>query len=99
MLPMASFRSVRDVKVASLTFQRLLAALAGTIAALAMVLSAMGFRADFEPGDGANERARDPNGVGLGVGRAIQVALQPGLIWVLCGVAAGAAAALGLNDS
>ena len=42
MLPMAAFRSVRDVKAASLTFQRFLAAIAGTIGALAMVLSAMG---------------------------------------------------------
>ena len=35
--------------------------------------------------------------LGSGVGRAIQVALRPGLIWVSCGVAVGAAAALGFE--
>jgi macrolide transport system ATP-binding/permease protein len=35
--------------------------------------------------------------LGSGVGRAIEVALRPGLIWVLCGVAVGALAALGLE--
>jgi predicted permease len=98
MLPMASFRSVRDVKVASLTFQRLLAALAGTIAALAMVLSAMGIYGLIS--NLVTERTKELGirmALGSGVGRAIQVALQPGLIWVLCGVAAGAAAALGFE--
>jgi hypothetical protein len=35
--------------------------------------------------------------LGSGVGRAIQVALRPGLIWVFCGVAVGAASALGFE--
>ncbi|HEV1284251.1 MAG TPA: FtsX-like permease family protein, partial [Bryobacteraceae bacterium] len=98
MLPMASFRSVRDVKVASLTFQRFLAAIAGTIAALAMVLSAMGIYGLIS--NLVTERTKELGirmALGSGVGRAIQVALRPGLIWVLCGVAVGAAAALGFE--
>ena len=35
--------------------------------------------------------------LGSGVGRAIRVALRPGLIWVLCGVVVGTAAALGFE--
>jgi putative ABC transport system permease protein len=35
--------------------------------------------------------------LGSGIGRAIQIALRPGLIWVLCGVVVGAAAALGFE--
>jgi ABC-type antimicrobial peptide transport system permease subunit len=35
--------------------------------------------------------------LGSGVGNAIQVALKPGLIWVLCGVVVGTAAALGFE--
>jgi ABC-type lipoprotein release transport system permease subunit len=35
--------------------------------------------------------------LGSGVGRAIGIALRPGLIWVLCGVALGTAAALGFE--
>ncbi len=42
LLPMAAFQSVRDLKTDALTFQRFLAVLAGAIAALAMILSAMG---------------------------------------------------------
>ena len=35
--------------------------------------------------------------LGSGVGRAIKVALRPGLLWVLGGVAVGTAAALGFE--
>jgi predicted permease len=98
MLPMASFRSVRDVKSASLTLQRFLAAVAGTIAALAMMLSAMGIYGLIS--NLVTERTKELGirmALGSGVGRAIHVALRPGLIWVLCGVAVGAAAALGFE--
>jgi predicted permease len=98
LLPMASFRSVRDVKSASLTFQRFLAAVAGTIAALAMLLSAMGIYGLIS--NLVTERTRELGirmALGSGVGRAIQVALRPGLIWVLCGVSVGALAALGFE--
>jgi predicted permease len=98
MLPMASFQSVRDLKASSLTFERFLAAIAGTIAALAMVLSAMGIYGLIS--NLVTERTKELGirmALGSGVGRAIGVALRPGLIWVLCGVAVGTAAALGFE--
>jgi predicted permease len=98
MLPTAAFRSVRDLKLESLTFQRFLAVLAGTIAALAMILSAMGIYGLIA--NLVTERTKELGirmALGSGVGRAIEVALRPGLIWVLCGVAVGALAALGLE--
>jgi putative ABC transport system permease protein len=98
MLPMAAFRSVRDLKSESLTFQRFLAAVAGTLAGLAMVLSAMGIYGLIS--NLVTERTKELGirmALGSGVGRAIQVALRPGLIWVLCGVVVGTAAALGLE--
>ncbi len=98
MLPMAAFRSVRDLKLESLTFQRFLAALAGTIAALAMVLSAMGIYGLIS--NLVTERTKELGirmALGSGVGRAVEVALRPGLIWVLGGVAVGAAAAFGFE--
>jgi hypothetical protein len=42
LLPMAAFQSITDLKTDALTLERLLAILAGTIAGLAIVLSAMG---------------------------------------------------------
>lgn len=98
MLPMAAFRSVRDLKVESLTFERFLAVLAGTIAALAMLLSAMGIYGLIS--NLVTERTKELGirmALGSGVGRAIEVALRPGLIWVLGGVAVGALAALGFE--
>jgi predicted permease len=98
LMPMAAFQSVRDLKSNALTFQRFLAVLAGSIAALAMVLSAMGIYGLIS--NLVTERTKDLGirmALGSGVGRAIQVALRPGLIWVLCGVAVGTAAALGFE--
>jgi predicted permease len=98
MLPMASFRSVSDVKLDALTFQRFLAVLAGTIAGLAMVLSAMGIYGLIS--NLVTERSKELGirmALGSGVGRAIQVALRPGLIWVFCGVVVGTAAAIGFE--
>jgi len=98
MLPMAAFRSVRDLKIESLTFQRFLAVLAGTIAALAMILSAMGIYGLIS--NLVMERTKELGirmALGSGVGRAIEIVLRPGLICVLCGVAVGAAAAIGLE--
>jgi predicted permease len=98
LLPMAAFQSVRDLKTDALTLQRLLAVLAGTIAALAMLLSAMGIYGLIS--NLVTERTKELGirmALGSGVGKAIEVALRPGLIWVLCGVAVGAAAALGFE--
>jgi hypothetical protein len=98
LLPMAAFRSVRDLKIQSLTFQRFLAALSGAIAALAMVLSAMGIYGLIS--NLVTERTKELGirmALGSGIGRAIGVALRPGLLWVLGGVALGSAAALGFE--
>jgi predicted permease len=98
LLPMAAFQSVRDLKTDALTFERLLAVLAGAIAALAMLLSAMGIYGLIS--NLVTERTKELGirmALGSGVGSAIEVALRPGLIWVLCGVAVGAAAALGFE--
>ena len=98
LLPMAAFHSIRDLKSDALTFQRFLAVLAGTIAGLAMVLSAMGIYGLIS--NLVTERTKELGirmALGSGISRAIQVALRPGLIWVLCGVALGTAAALGFE--
>ncbi|HVO98942.1 MAG TPA: ABC transporter permease [Bryobacteraceae bacterium] len=98
LLPMAAFESVRDLKADALTFERFLAVLSGTIAALAMLLSAMGI--DGLISNVVTERTRELGirmALGSTLGGAIEVALRPGLIWVLAGVATGAAAAFGLE--
>ena len=98
LLPMAEFHSVRDLKTDALTFERFLAVLAGTIAALAMLLSAMGIYGLIS--NLVTERTKELGirmALGSGVGRAMEVALRPGLLWVLGGVAAGVFAALGLE--
>jgi predicted permease len=98
LLPMASFHSMRDLKADALTFQRFLAVLAGTIAGLAMVLSAMGIYGLIS--NLVTERTKELGirmALGSGVGRAIEVALRPGLTWVMGGVLVGVAASLGLE--
>jgi predicted permease len=97
-IPMASFRSVRDLKLETLTFQRFLAAVAGTIAGLAMLLSAMGIYGLIS--NLVTERTKEL-GIRMALGstasQAIETALRPGLIWVLGGLAVGTAAALGFE--
>jgi predicted permease len=98
LLPMAAFRSVRDLKLESLDFQRFLAAIAGAIAGLAMVLSAMGIYGLIS--NLVTERTKELGirmALGSGIGKAIGIALRPGLLWVLGGVAVGSAAALGFE--
>ncbi len=98
LLPMAAFQSVRDLKTSALTFQRFLAVLAGTLAALAMVLSGMGIYGLIS--NLVNERTKELGirmALGSGIGEAMNVALRPGLLWVGGGVLAGTAAALGLE--
>ncbi|MGA3189419.1 MAG: ABC transporter permease [Bryobacteraceae bacterium] len=98
LLPMAAFQSVSDLKTDALTLERLLAVLAGTIAGLAMLLSAMGIYGLIS--NLVTERTKELGirmALGSGIGRAIGTALRPGLIWVLGGVAVGSAAAFGLE--
>lgn len=98
LLPMAAFQSISDLKTDALTLERLLAVLAATIAGLAMVLSAMGIYGLIS--NLVTERTKELGirmALGSGVGRAIQVALRPGLIWVLSGVVVGTAASFGFE--
>ena len=98
MLPMAAFSSINDLKSNALTLQRFLAVLAGSIAALAMILSAMGIYGLIS--NLVTERTKELGirmALGSSIGGAIKVALRPGLIWVLTGLAVGTAASLGIE--
>jgi len=98
LLPMAAFKSVRDLKEEALVFQRFLAVLAGTIAALAMMLSVIGIYGLIS--NLVTERTKELGirmALGSGVGRAIRVALWPGLLWVLGGVVVGSVVAVGFE--
>jgi predicted permease len=98
LLPMAEFRSINDVKAESLSLQKLMAALAGALAGLAMVLSAMGIY-----GLTANlvaDRTQELGirmALGSSVAGAIQLALKPALTWVFAGIVAGSLAAVGIE--
>jgi hypothetical protein len=95
LLPMASFRSVNDMKTDSLTFQRFLVVVVGAIAALAMLLSALGIYGLI-----ANlvaERTRELGirmALGSSVAEAIGTVLRPGVIWVAAGAVVGGGAAV-----
>jgi predicted permease len=98
MLPMASFSSINDLKTNALTRQRFLAVLAGFIAALAMILSTMGIYGLIS--NLVTERTKELGirmALGSSIGGAIKVALRPGLVWVLTGLAVGAAASMGIE--
>jgi len=98
LLPMAAFQSITELKTNALSFERLLAVLAGTIAALAMILSVMGIYGLIS--NVVTGRTRELGirmALGSTIGQAIGVALRPGLIWVLTGIAVGAGAAFGLE--
>ena len=99
LLPMAEFRSVNDLKQASLQQQRFMAVLVDALGALAILLTALGIYGLI-----ANlvaERTREL-GIRLALGsttaQAIRTALSPGLIWVLTGAICGAAASLALEQ-
>jgi len=90
LLPMAEFRSVQDLKIDSLQFQRLLAALVGTLAGLAIMLTALGIYGLIA--NLVSERGRELGirmALGSTVGQAVRTALRPGLLWVLAGLVAG----------
>ena len=95
LLPMASFRSVSDMKADSLTFQRFLVVVVGAIAALAMLLSALGIYGLI-----ANlvaERTRELGirmALGSSVAEAIATVLRPGVMWVAAGAVVGGGAAV-----
>ena len=95
LLPMAEFRSVADLKLASLRDQRFLAFMVDAIGALAILLTTLGIY-----GLAANlaaERTREL-GIRLALGSprgdAVWSVLRPCLLWVFCGVLTGTAAAV-----
>lgn len=98
LLPMAEFRSFTDLKMVSLRFQRFMASLVDALAALAILLTALGIY-----GLVANlvaERTKELGirlALGSTAGQAVWTALRPGLLWVFGGVFGGAAAALALQ--
>jgi predicted lysophospholipase L1 biosynthesis ABC-type transport system permease subunit len=98
LLPMAEFRSISDLKLASLQQQRFMAVLVDTLGVLAILLTALGIYGLI-----ANlvaERTREL-GIRMALGsttaQAIRTALRPGLIWVLAGAIGGSAASLALE--
>lgn len=98
LLPMAEFRSVNDLKLSSLRFQRFLASLVDVLAGLAILLTTLGIYGLIA--NLVGERTKEL-GIRLALGstssEAVWTALRPGLLWVLGGVAAGAVAAIGLE--
>jgi predicted permease len=98
LLPMAEFRSVGDLKLGSLRLRRLLAFLVDALAGLAIILTTLGIYGLIA--NIVGERTREL-GIRLALGstarEAVWAALRPGLLWVIGGVTAGSAAALGLE--
>lgn len=98
MLPMAEFRSVSDLKMSSFRFQRFLASLVDALAGLAILLTTLGIYGLIA--NLVSERTKEL-GIRLALGststEAVWTALRPGLLWVLGGVSAGTALALGLE--
>jgi predicted permease len=98
LLPMAEFRSIDDIKAATLGEQRFLAALVDALGLLAILLTTLGIYGLI-----ANlvaERTKEL-GIRLALGsstsEAVWTALRPGLIWVLGGLAIGAGASFWLE--
>jgi ABC-type antimicrobial peptide transport system permease subunit len=96
---MAEFRSINDLKLASLQPQRFMAALVDALGALAILLTALGIYGLI-----ANlvaERTRELGirmALGSSTAQAVGTALRPGLMWVLAGAIGGSAASLGLQQ-
>jgi len=98
LLPISEFRSINDLKAESLSEQRFLAALVNALGALAILLTTLGIYGLI-----ANlvaERSKEL-GIRMALGsstrEAVWIALRPGLIWVLGGVAIGAIGSFALE--
>jgi predicted permease len=98
LLPMAEFRSITDLKLASLRDQRFLASLVDVLGGLAILLTTLGIYGLIA--NLAAERTREL-GIRLALGSprgdAVWRMLRPGLLWVFFGSLAGAAAAVWLE--
>jgi predicted permease len=98
LLPMAEFRSVTDLKLASLRNQRFLASLVDGIAGLAILLTTLGIYGLIA--NLAAERTKELGirlALGSTWGEAVWAVLRPGLLWVSGGVLVGSAAAVGME--
>ncbi|HML17840.1 MAG TPA: ABC transporter permease, partial [Bryobacteraceae bacterium] len=98
LLPMAEFRSIGDLKMASLHMQRFMAALVDALAGLAGLLTALGIYGLIA--NLVTERTKELGirmALGSSRGEAVWIALRPALLWVVTGIAAGSAAAVGLE--
>lgn len=98
LMPVSEFRSIDDIKSESLSEQRFLAALVDALGALAILLTTLGIYGLI-----ANlvaERTRELGirmALGASRGDAVWIALRPGLLWVIAGVAIGAAGSFALE--
>jgi predicted permease len=98
LLSLAEFRSINDIKLASLSQQRFMAALVDALGILAILLTALGVYGLIA--NLVNERMREL-GIRLALGSstalAIRTALRPGITWVLAGAIVGSAASVAIG--
>jgi predicted permease len=94
LIAIAEFRSFNDLKAASLSEQRFMAALVDALGALAILLTALGIYGLIA--NMVTERTREFGirmALGASTAEAMSLAIRPGMIWVLAGALAGSAAA------
>jgi putative ABC transport system permease protein len=97
-LPLASVRSVDDVRGEALSRQRLLGALVGLLGAVALFLAAIGIHGLIA--SGVAERTRELGirlALGATVGQTVRDAARPGIVMALAGLAAGCGVAFGVS--
>jgi hypothetical protein len=95
LLSLAEFRSINEIKLASLSQQRFMAALVDALGILAILLTALGVHGLIA--NLVNERTKELGirlALGSSTGLAIRTALLPGLAWVLAGAIVGSAASI-----
>lgn len=95
-LPVVSVKSADEVRATSLSFQRLLMTVVGTLGTVALLLAAIGIHALIA--SAVSERLREL-GVRMALGASIEQAMRtvmlPGIVLTLVGLAVGSVLALG----